>query len=52
MCSPIGAEDMGLLGFDWLLIDMEHGSGDSQTLLHQLQGIQAAGDTVPFVRVQ
>ncbi|MCB1739603.1 MAG: hypothetical protein KDK91_04485 [Gammaproteobacteria bacterium] len=52
MCSPIAAEVMGLMGFDWLLIDMEHGAGDYQTLLGQLQGIAAAGDTVPFVRVQ
>jgi 2-keto-3-deoxy-L-rhamnonate aldolase RhmA len=52
LCSPIGAEVMGLVGFDWLLIDMEHGSGDYQTLLTQLQGIAAAGETVPFVRVQ
>ena len=52
LCSPIGAEVMGLLGFDWLLIDMEHGAGDYQTLLGQLQAIGCAGDTVPFVRVQ
>ena len=52
LCSPIAAEIMGMLGFDWLLIDMEHGAGDYQTLLSQLQGIAAAGDAVPFVRVQ
>lgn len=52
LCSPIGAEVMGLLGFDWVLIDMEHGAGDYQTLLGQLQGLAAAGETVPFVRVQ
>ena len=52
MCSPIGAEVMGLAGFDWLLIDMEHGPGDYQTLLTQLQAIAAGGEAVPFVRVQ
>ena len=52
LCSPIGAEVMGLCGFDWLLIDMEHGAGDYQTLLGQLQALAAAGETVPFVRVQ
>lgn len=52
LCSPIGAEVMGLCGFDWLLIDMEHGAGDYQTLLGQLQALGAAGETVPFVRVQ
>ena len=52
LCSPIGAEVMGLAGYDWLLIDMEHGPGDFQTLLHQLQAIGCAGDTTPVVRVQ
>ena len=52
MCSPLGAEALGLVGFDWLLIDMEHGSGDYQTLLHQLQAVECAGQTTPVVRVQ
>jgi 2-keto-3-deoxy-L-rhamnonate aldolase RhmA len=52
LCSPIGAEVMGMMGFDWVLIDMEHGAGDYQTLLSQLQALAAAGETVPFVRVQ
>lgn len=52
LCSPLGAEIMGLAGFDWLLIDMEHGAGDYQTLLAQLHAIAAAGETSPIVRVQ
>ena len=52
LCSPIATEIMGLAGFDWLLIDMEHGAGDYQTLLGQLQAIACAGDSVPIVRVQ
>ena len=52
LCSPMASEAMGLLGFDWLLIDMEHGAGDYQTLVHQLQAIGCAGDTEPIVRVQ
>ncbi|MBI3992855.1 MAG: 4-hydroxy-2-oxo-heptane-1,7-dioate aldolase, partial [Candidatus Lambdaproteobacteria bacterium] len=52
LCSPLAAEIMGMLGFDWLLVDMEHGAGDYQTLLGQLQAIRAAGDSVPLVRVQ
>jgi len=52
LCSPIGAEVMGRLGFDWLLIDMEHAAGDYQTLLGQLQAIGCAGETEPLVRVQ
>src|SRR5260370_8314526 len=51
LCSPIAAEIMADAGFDWLLIDMEHGHGDYQTLLAQLQAIEGSG-TVPFVRVQ
>jgi 4-hydroxy-2-oxoheptanedioate aldolase len=52
LCSPLGAEIMGLAGFDWLLIDMEHGAGDYQTLLGQLQAIGSAGEATPIVRVQ
>lgn len=50
LCSPIGAEVMGQIGFDWLLIDMEHGAGDMQTLMAQLQALSGS-DTVAFTRV-
>lgn len=52
LASPLGAELMGLAGFDWLLIDMEHGTGDYQTLALQLMAIQTAGKSTPIVRVQ
>jgi 4-hydroxy-2-oxoheptanedioate aldolase len=52
LCSPIAAEVVGMAGFDWLLIDMEHGPGDYQTLISQLQAIGGAGDSEPIVRVQ
>jgi 2-keto-3-deoxy-L-rhamnonate aldolase RhmA len=52
LCSPQAAEVIGLCGFDWLLIDMEHGAGDYQTLIGQLQGIGSAGESEPIVRVQ
>jgi len=51
LCSPISAEIMGDAGFDWLLIDMEHGPGDYLTLLAQLQAVQGSRAT-PVVRVQ
>ncbi|MBI1848158.1 MAG: HpcH/HpaI aldolase/citrate lyase family protein [Candidatus Rokubacteria bacterium] len=51
LCSPIAAEIMADAGFDWLLVDMEHGHGDYQTLLAQLQAIEGSG-VVPLVRVQ
>jgi 2-keto-3-deoxy-L-rhamnonate aldolase RhmA len=43
--------DMSRAGFDWLLIDMEHGHGDYQTLLAQLQAIEGS-PVIPIVRVQ
>lgn len=48
--SPITTEIAGLAGFDWVLIDHEHGPGGEDTLLHQLH---AAGSTpaFPIVRV-
>jgi 2-keto-3-deoxy-L-rhamnonate aldolase RhmA len=41
--SPLAAEAMGLAGFDWLLVDLEHGGGHEGELLHQLLGARAAG---------
>ena len=37
--SPLTAEIAGRAGFDWLLLDYEHGPGSEETLLHQLQAI-------------
>ncbi len=51
LASPIVTELLGLAGFDFLLIDMEHGYGDYQTLLAQLQAMQV-GSATPIVRVQ
>ena len=52
LCSQLGAEVVGMAGFDWLLVDMEHGSGDYQTLMVQLLAIESSGDSTPIVRVQ
>ena len=48
--SSLTVEMAGLSGFDWILIDIEHGSGDFESLVHQLQ---AAGATpaAPIVRI-
>ena len=48
--SSLTVEIAGKAGFDWLLIDLEHGSGDFSELVHQLQ---AAGCTpaAPIVRI-
>ena len=49
LCSPMTAEIMSRAGFDWLMIDMEHGPGDVLTLISQLQAMNGS-DTIPFVR--
>jgi 2-keto-3-deoxy-L-rhamnonate aldolase RhmA len=41
--SPLAAEAMGLAGWDWLLVDLEHGGGHEAQLLGQLLGARAAG---------
>ena len=48
--SPLVAEAVGLAGFDWAVIDMEHSPLDLATLVHLLQ---AVGNTpmAPVVRV-
>ena len=51
LCSAISAEIMSRAGFDGLLIDMEHGHGDYQTLLAQLQAIEGS-PVIPIVRVE
>ncbi|MCP4398643.1 MAG: hypothetical protein GY801_15265, partial [bacterium] len=47
--SDIVTEAMAQIGFDWLCIDTEHGSGDFQETRAQLQGI-ATSATTPIVR--
>jgi 2-keto-3-deoxy-L-rhamnonate aldolase RhmA len=41
--SPLAAEALGLAGFDWLLVDLEHGGGNEGQLLGELLGARAAG---------
>jgi 2-keto-3-deoxy-L-rhamnonate aldolase RhmA len=41
--SPLAAEALGLAGFDWLLVDLEHGGGQESQLLGQVLGARAAG---------
>ncbi|MBM3854014.1 MAG: hypothetical protein FJ399_12815 [Verrucomicrobia bacterium] len=50
LASPLTVEVAGLAGFDWVLIDHEHGPGGQDTLLHQLQAA-AATPAVPIVRI-
>jgi 4-hydroxy-2-oxoheptanedioate aldolase len=48
--SSLTAEIAGHAGFDWLLLDLEHGAGDRQELLAQLQAIEST-PAAPLVRV-
>ena len=48
--SNVTAEIAGRAGFDWLLIDLEHGSGTETNLLPQLQAIGGTS-AVPIVRI-
>lgn len=48
--SPVTVEIAGLAGFDWLLIDHEHGPGGEDTMFHQLQAA-AATPAFPIVRI-
>ncbi len=49
--SSLTAEIIGLAGFDWLLIDLEHGSGTEKDLLYQLQAMEHTA-AAPLVRVE
>lgn len=42
LASAVAAEIAGRSGFDWVLFDLEHGLGDHNDLLHQLQAIEAS----------
>jgi len=49
--STLATEACAVAGFDWLLVDLEHGGGDEHTLLHQQVVAEAPG--VPmFARVE
>src|SRR3954447_2375536 len=51
MGSPLASELMGNAGYDWALIDLEHGAGDERDSLGQMQALAAAGCT-SIVRVE
>ncbi len=49
--SSLTAEIVGLSGFDWVLIDLEHGAGNEKDVLSQLQALEST-PTAAFVRVE
>jgi len=48
--SSLTAEIAARAGFDWLVIDLEHGAGDHESLVHQLQAVSGA-TAAPLVRI-
>ncbi|HET6284419.1 MAG TPA: 2-dehydro-3-deoxyglucarate aldolase [Polyangia bacterium] len=51
LASNISTEILGYAGFDWILIDGEHGPNDIQTFITQLQALKDSV-SAPFVRPQ
>ncbi|MEN9610091.1 MAG: hypothetical protein RLZZ628_905 [Bacteroidota bacterium] len=49
--SALTAEIVGQAGFDWVLIDLEHGVGTEKDVLAQLQALEST-PTAAFVRVE
>lgn len=50
LASPLVAEAVAAIGFDWLLIDAEHGPNDVPSVLAQLQAV-GAYPAAPVVRI-
>lgn len=50
LASTISAEIVGQAGFDWLLLDLEHGAGDVAIMYQQLQALSGSSST-PIVRI-
>ncbi len=49
--SPISTEVLGLAGFDWLLMDLEHAPNDILSLIPQLMALKTSS-SAPVVRPQ
>ena len=49
--SALTAEIIGTAGYDWALIDLEHGAGDEGDVLAQIQAMEHT-PVVPLVRVE
>lgn len=51
LASPLTAEIAGAAGYDWVLIDLEHGSGTESEAMGQIQALSATG-AASLVRVE
>jgi 4-hydroxy-2-oxoheptanedioate aldolase len=52
MGSPVAVEIASRAGFDWLLLDLEHGADGEANLLALLHAAAAGGSAAPLVRVE
>jgi 4-hydroxy-2-oxoheptanedioate aldolase len=50
LCSPVAAESMARVGWDWLVIDAEHSPVGFETMVNCFRAIQLGG-AVPMARV-
>lgn len=50
LCSPIAAENMAQIGWDWLVVDAEHSPVGFETMVNCFRAIQLGG-AVPMARV-
>jgi len=50
LCSPVVAETMALVGWDWLVVDVEHSPVGFDTMVQCFRAIQLGG-AVPMARV-
>lgn len=52
LASPASAELCSNVGYDWLIVDLEHGAGTEADVLAQFHAIAAGGSSVPLIRPQ
>jgi len=52
LADGLCAEIMAGIGYDWLLLDGEHGPSDLRTMLAQLQGVSSAHGSLPGLNTQ
>ncbi len=50
LCSPVAAESMARVGFDWLVVDAEHSPVGFDTMVNMFRAIQLGG-AAPMARV-
>lgn len=50
LCSPVAAESMAHVGWDWLVVDVEHSPVGFDTMVHCFRAAQLGG-AVPMARV-